>query len=225
MSKTKHTNSYTNNTNTRIHQIDTTGRGRGHGRGRGRGRGRGGRGGRGRGRNNNQQHGGYGRGGGGNRNQNGNQGFFGYNATVFHPELKIYSPDDFQKLTPGQKAAIKQHKINNGWTDFNIPPRGMMIDNTTGYAVIDPNSQRHISPVANTQFPLPPPPASHSPVPPPPPRVPNTIQIAEGSAGSAFGRPSDSSTQNDQSSVISRVTIDGRAYNGPIYDANNNRIA
>ena len=223
MSKTKHTNSYTSTNSTRIHQINTQGRGgRGRGRGRGRGNGRGGRGGRGR----TNQHGGYGR--GGNHQQSGNNGgFFGYNTSVFHPELKVYSSEEFQNLTPGQKATIKQHKINHGWLDFNVPPRGMIINNTTGYAIPDPNATRHVSPVANTQFPLPPPPTTTSPIPPPPPQnVPNTIQITTGSAGSAFGRqPTDQNSSNDQQSVISRVTIDGRAYNGPIYDANNNRIA
>ena len=75
---------------------------------------------------------------------------------------------------------------------------------------------------------MPPPPPNHTPqlpaTTPPPIQVPTAIQVPQGSAGSAFGRRNNDDDQS-RTSTISKVTIDGRVYvNGPVYDANGNRI-
>ena len=97
-------------------------------------------------------------------------------------------------------------------------------------AVAIPGGGRSISQVNNSFVPIPPPPPPRVLQPPtgPPPTnndVPSAIQVPQGSAGSAFGRRN-TNDNDDQASVVSRVTIDGRTYvSGPVYDANGNQIS
>ena len=138
--------------------------------------------------------------------------------------MKIYNKDEFANLTRDQKTVIAQHKINNGWIDNVTPPNGFIIDQSTGLPV-PIHTQRTINTVGSlTQPPLPPPTVPIRPAGSPPPNVPTSIEVSAGSAGSAFGRAGGSPPNDDQTSVISRVTINGRAYSGPLYDANGNRI-
>ena len=130
---------------------------------------------------------------------------------------------------------VTQHKINNGWQSNTLPPVLFTIDQLTGYVIREGPDPRQINQVGTAfgyhQPTLPPPPRNNIPPPPPsttPPsqnQVPGTIQVSAGSAGDAFGQSSTPSSTSDQPSVISRVTIDGRLFNGPVFDANGNRIA
>ena len=188
------------------------------GRGRGRGRGRGGRGGR--YNNGGRNHGGFGRGGRGSNNS------FYDGRNAFYPQAKMYPQQEWQNLTRDQKRMVEQVKVNQGWKNSSTPPDGYVIDTVTGLAV-GSTANRSISHV-NSFAPLPPPPPNHIPqVPattPPPIQVPTAIQVPQGSAGSAFGRRNNDDDQS-RTSTISKVTIDGRVYvNGPVYDANGNRI-
>ena len=67
---------------------------------------------------------------------------------------------------------------------------------------------------------LPPPPPNNNGAPVPPIVTTNT---SASSAGRGFGRQG-TRQNNSDSSTIASVTVNGRQYNGPIYDANGNLI-
>ena len=163
-----------------------------------------------------RQHGGHGRGG---------RGASFYNARQpFYPQLKIYPRDEWSNMNCDQKMIAEQLKINNGWKNGTTPPDGYIINEVTGQAVALTASNRSIGQVSYSYAPLPPVP-TNAPVPPPggPPQVPNAIQVPQGSAGLVFGCHQNG---EDQGSVISRVSIDGRTYfSGPIHDVSGNQIS
>ena len=208
-------------TSTRRISSINTGRGR-SGRTNGRGRGRSGRG-----------RGGRGRGGrGGRHNDRGSFAPYSAQQRVFHPELRVYKPEEFSRLTRLQKSAILQHKLNHGWIAGDTPPHGYTLDNDGKPVPIGQISQASIAQM--NSHPLPfgyPPPPNHSlqaqstSSQSSSNNVPALISTNSGSAGASFGRqgtivPSSAST----TASISSVSIAGRAYNGIVYDSNGNRL-
>ena len=213
----------------KIAAIDTDNnneRGRGRGRGRGFNRGRG----RGRGR-------GYGRGRG--RGRRG--GYHPYSSsrpnpyslacpyssnTSFKLEARNYNREEYQALTKQQQMKIQQLKAEAGWINGYTPPPGFTLDDK-GYAI--PSSslvstlQAHIS-RATTQdsaFVPPPPmvPLGHAPP------IPPVINTNPSEAGAAFGRRGTRQPPPSGDSSIGQVSINGRTYNGPVFDSNGNRIS
>ena len=214
-----------NNRTTRIAAFNT-------GRGRGRsGRGRSGRGGR---------LGGRGRGRGRSKGGRSNNSYSPYSLASqygnFQPQAKLYSDDEWAALNPHQKRMVQDLKGREGWINGQTPPAGCTIDQhgfATATTALVSAVQRSISAAstssANNIVPLPPPPASGNTMEPPPNRVPPIINTNASTAGSAFGRSGTrvNPQSNDGSSVsqVSLVSINGQAYNGPIYDSHGTRIA
>jgi hypothetical protein len=177
----------------------------------GRGRGRGSRGGRGRGS-------GRGRGHYQSRNPYGGTRANG----SFMPELRVYPREEYNQLTQDQKNQITNLKAQNNWTDGNTPPAGFEIG-PNGYAVpsrsiisavqsIVGGNQQAFSVGATST--LPPPPTDR-------PQPPPVIHTPSNSAGSTFGQRAAPSG----SSIISSVSmINGRPYDGPVFDARGNRL-
>ena len=192
------------------------------GRGRGRGRGRGGRGRHGRGQ-------GRGRGRGrGNNPYSLSRPFTG--GANFVPEAKIYERDEYKKLSADDQHKIVELKAAAGWINGYTPPHGFTLDNN-GYATPSTSLvsavQAHISQTSTSSgapgtwavgTPLPPHPGNN--IPP----IPPIINTDPHHAGNAFGRRG-SRHPPEASSQISAVSINGRSYNGSIFDANGNRIA
>ena len=137
----------------------------------------------------------------------------------------------FNKMSKMQKAAVQQMKIDNGWKDGRTPPDSFTV-NGDGYAIPSPQIvaaiqtqlnfrqfQQVQTPGAGTPLPPPPPPPPAAPAPAPP--IPGTITT--NNAGQAFGSSASRGGNGDASSVIS--TVNGRSYQGHVYDANGNRIS
>ena len=148
--------------------------------------------------------------------------------TRFTPQLKVYAPMEFAELTNMQKSVVLQHKINNGWTDHFTPPTGMIIDEMTGFAIHEAGA-RAVGAVLGAP-PLPPPPTYGGLM---PPTVPNTVTFQNAdnsgtvpaqpnSAGAAFGRTTGNAST--AGSTVSQVTINGQAYNQPVFDNRGNRL-
>ena len=146
----------------------------------------------------------------------------------FVPQLKVYQPMEFAELTNMQKSVVLQHKINNGWTDHFTPPTGLVIDDMTGFAVPEAGA-RNVGAVLGAPV-LPPPPTQGGLA---PPAVPNTVTFQTpgnsvtvpaqpNSAGAAFGRTVGNASTS--SSTVSHVTINGQAYNQPIFDNRGNQL-
>ena len=209
--------------------MNSRGRGRSGRSGRGNGRGRG-RGGRGRGR--------------GGRGRSGSR-YNPYSMTAplgdnFRAEAKVYTSDEWSSMSAHQRQQVQDLKIQDGWVNGSTPPPGCVLDqhgyasaSNTLVAAIRRTMIGATSTTGSTAPPLPPPPSPHTSfgIPPPPPSatspVPPIINTNAQNAGSSFGRhgtrvPASSS---DSVSHVSAVTINGQSYNGPVYDANNNRIA
>jgi hypothetical protein len=243
------TQHYNNRPNSRISNLNTNGAntpfgqpfdrggrfGRGGGRGRGRGRGSGrfqGRGGR------------FGRGYGGrvlgrfgqrnhnNQRHNNSPGFAPIYGN-FMPEAKVYDQNTFRNLTYTQKKQVMDLKTTQGWIDQTTPPPGFTIDANTGHAI---PSNAFISAVRTAQIgnmnqqppPMfgappsiaPPPPFINIPPPPLPPRPPTDST----QAGSRFGRTGSRTNNGNDNASISAVTINGRQYDGPVFDQHGNVI-
>ena len=191
-----------------------TGRGRG-GRGRfGRGRGRGRRG-RGRGR--------HGRG-------------FRHNPYSFSPplsgsfkaEAKVYSSTEWGNLDSSQKQQVTDMKVRDGWINGQTPPPGCTLDQH-GFAVASTALvaavQRSIA-ATSTAPTFPPVPSVVTVSAPSNQSSGNAtpvINTSTSTAGSTFGRTG-TRVQSDNVSQISQISINGQRYNGPVYDANHNRI-
>ena len=79
---------------------------------------------------------------------------------------------------------------------------------------VPPPSQRLLGTV-----PLPPQPVGT------PPPVPAIISTNASQAGSYFGRQGSRAPPSSDQSNISMISINGRSYNGPIFDTNGNRLA
>ena len=195
---------------------DRGGRGGGRGRGRG-GRGRGGRG-RGRG----------GRGGRGNR-------YSPYSMTRsyggqsnFNPKAKNYERHEWESLSSYQKTQVQELKAQQGWINGYTPPPGFNLDDN-GFAVPSNTmvaAVRHHIGITETSMnnsngtmvPLPPPPIREAPVPP-------IIETNPNQAGMSFGRSGTRNRSQDDHSAISAVSINGRNYNGHVYDSRGNRLS
>lgn len=204
----------------RISQVGTgsspnagQGRGRGYGRdrGRGRGRGRSGRGGR-AGRYNPYQ--------------------LARTHVNFVPEARSYQPSEYRALTAEQKQAIINLKVEQGWLDGNTPPPGFILD-ANGRAqpsshlvaavrasVVNEVSTSQNNDTNDATVPLPPIPTNM----PPPSLVLPVVMTNASNADQNFGRPGNRVRSSD-SSTIASVTINGRAHQGPVFDAQGNQIA
>ena len=209
----------------RISALGSSERGRGRGRGYRGGRGRGGRG---RGR--------YGRGGRG-------RGRYGYNPysmsrnynsqESFTPVAKMYTSEEWQALNPQQRRQIHDLKASQGWINGQTPPPGFTIQDDGSAApsshLVAAVRQSMIGNTntsnGSTMIPLPPPP------PPIVPGIPPIINTNPSQAGASFGRRGTHNTnqqqENDNNTVsnVSMISINGRNYNGAVFDANGNRIA
>ena len=198
----------------RIAEVNT-GRGGRNTQGRGRGaRGRGGRRGRGRGR----------------ASRSYNPYSMARQYGVFQAEARVYPRDQWMNLTQDQRKEVMNKKIEARWIDGSTPPPGYTLD-SDGRAVMEQglvNVIRSQISSMNTEagntdnngglVALPPPPSQNAPV---PPIV--TANTTASSAGGAFGRQGTRQRSSD-SSTIASVTINGRSYNGPVYDVNGNII-
>ena len=198
----------------RISQV-TSGTGRGRGRGYGRGSGRG----RGRGRS--------GRGGQGGR-------FHPYQLARpnlnFVPEARAYQSSEYRNLSPEQKQAIINLKVEQGWLDGNTPPPGFILDQNGRaqpsshlVAAVRASVVNEVSTTANSNhsgpIPLPPVPAPMDP----PSTIPPVVMTNATNTGQSFGR-NGSCVRASDTSTISSVTINGRTFQGPIFDSNGNPI-
>lgn len=210
------------NTSSRTSQINqVNGRGRGRGGRGGRGRGGRGRGGRGRGRN------GRGRG----------RGSYNPYSTArpigtFTPEARIYDRDFWLSLTNEQKTAVQNLKVADGWVDSQTPPHGFVLD-PNGYAVpntrlvsavtamLAPTATVDASTIASN-------PAEAYAAPIVPPGPPPIIHTNASQAGNSFGRHGSASraqvSATRTQAPVSRVSINGQAYAGPVFDAQGNRL-
>ena len=201
----------------RTSRISAFGTGRGRG-GRGRGSRGGGRGRRGRGR---------GRRGRGSRYNP--YSFIPPTGGSFQPEAKVYGSAEWGNLDSHQRQAVTNIKIQNGWINGQTPPAGCVLDQH-GYAVASTTLvaavQRSIA-AASTAPSLPPAPSNPVALSPPTMSargVPPIINTSASTAGNTFGR-SGTRISSDSVSQISQVSINGQTYNGPLFDANHNRIA
>ena len=118
---------------------------------------------------------------------------------------------------------IQQLKTAAGWVNGYTPPPGFTIDDK-GFATPSTSLvsavQAHISSTITAgDFPLPPavPFGTAPPIPP-------VIDTNPNQAGAAFGRRGSRQPPSGDAS-IGQVSINGRSYNGPVYDSNGNRIA
>ena len=147
----------------------------------------------------------------------------------FQPEAKVYSKEEYNNLTANQKSQILALKKKNGWIDGYTPPPGFQINKVTGET--EPNNQlvstiraatssviqqnsTHDANDTNLKSPSPTM-IGHSH---------RTISDTTSThAGVSFGRSGrrQSSTNN---STISSVTVNGRNYDGPVYDERDNRL-
>ena len=118
-------------------------------------------------------------------------------------------------------------KSSEGWINGYTPPPGFVLDDR-GFATPSNNiiaavqrtigaTQTFDSNRSHAIVPLPPPAATDVPVPP-------IIETNPNRAGASFGRAG-SRTRGDDQSSVSMVSINGRAYNGHVYDARGNRIS
>ena len=216
----------TNNTQ-RSSPYSCGGRGRGRG-GRGRGRGRtaarGGRGGR-------------GRGAGGRSNQAFNQNNFAPVYGNFTAQAKLYDQAVYKNLTNQQRQEIRDLKVRHGWQNDITPPPGFTIDSNTGQAI---PSNAIISAIQtgsvlpyneslsnfNGSVPFLPPPPSITQVNTPTVPLPiNNATLGNGHSGSSFSRSGTRArTQDDNTSIVSAVTINGSPYTGRVYDSNGNPL-
>ena len=147
----------------------------------------------------------------------------------FYPEAKVYGSAEWGNLDNYQRQAVMDLKARDGWINGQTPPSGCTLDQH-GYAVASTTLvaaiQRSIA-AASTSSALPPAP---SPTPVSAPSnapnnlVPPVINTSASTAGRSFGRQG-TRVPSDSVSQISQVSINGQSYSGPIYDANQNRIA
>ena len=151
---------------------------------------------------------------------------------TFVAEARVYPREQWMNLTQEQRKEVMNKKLEARWIDGSTPPPGYTLDNE-GRAVVEQGLvsviQSQISTMAaanrgNTQggglVSLPPPPSNNNTAPVPPIVTTNTTAL---SAGRGFGRQG-TRQNNSDSSTIASVTVNGRTYNGPIYDANGNII-
>ena len=194
-----------------------------YGRGRGRGRGHGGqdRGGRGQ----------FGRGNGRGRGRGRHSRQFNPYAMsrpygLFTPEPRSYPPEEWQQLTPQQKEAVVQAKMNAGWINAYTPPQGFALDENG-----KPNRsnslvsvvQSVIGQVSHQNYTIAP------PVPPllalPPVIETAMITTPPAQAGHVFGRTGQ--RRSDASSISSvtgaRITVNGQLV-PEAFDCNGNPL-
>ena len=203
----------------RIAQLESGG---GRGRGRGRGNYRGGGRGRGRGRGRGK----YGRGGRG-RGFNPYSMSRQYNTTGnFTAAARIYESDEWNTLSPQQKAQVQNLKIEEGWINGYTPPHGFVLDNgvakpsTRLVAAVQQSMIGQTNSTSGQMIQLPPPPQGNLPP------IPPIIDTNANQAGASFGRRGTRQPPNDQGSIsnISAVSINGQSYQGAIYDSRGNRL-
>ena len=125
---------------------------------------------------------------------------------------------------------MSQLKRNANWIDEITPPIGQIIDQNSGYPIPDRNYQANIHHISVQQTPsfasinsvqLPPTPTNIQP--------PDTILLQGNNAGSAFApRRTPAATDHPDNisvtSSISQVTINGKPFNGPVYDKNGRQL-
>ena len=215
--------------NTRSHPFGRGrgGRGRSNGRGRGRGFHRQGRSGR-------------GRGGRGNPYETRNN--FAPVYGNFVPEAKMYEQSMYRNLTPQQRKEISDAKSTQGWINEITPPPGFTINSNTGYAVPsnaiisaiqsasvhNQNAEQSSHGFTSSNISLPPPPPFVQIQPPPVlpmHHVNNVSHNSTSQAGSQFSRRGTRSRGNDDNtSIVSSVTINGSQYTGRVYDSQGNPL-
>ena len=133
----------------------------------------------------------------------------------------VYPAEKLILLSLKQKNNIQEMKISEGWRGFGFPPAGYKLDNE-GKPVVEQsffhnlNSQIiQVSASGNSLVPMPPPPSG------PPPILPFVIKDASTSVQS-FGRKGNRQQISDN--IISFVSINGRPYNGTVFDDKINRL-
>lgn len=151
------------------------------------------------------------------------------------PKACIYDADESNALTPQQKQSIQELKASEGWVNGQTPPPGCVIDQhgyaTASNVLVSAVAQSIGAATSNANSMVPPLPPAPSPTSVPPPArnnsIPPVIQTNASTAGSSFGRPGVRSTPGDDNSVsqVSMVSINGRNYNGPVFDSNGQRLA
>ena len=149
--------------------------------------------------------------------------------TSFKPEARIYSKEEYSNLTLIQKSQLNEFKLKNGWLNGRTPPPGFHINERTGEA--EPTSQlvSTIKAVATSTV-------HHGQthehesagLPPSPHLVGDSINgtrevVDSVHVGSTFGR-SGKRYPPSNNSTTSSVTVNGKSYQGSIFDERDNRL-
>ena len=149
--------------------------------------------------------------------------------TSFKPEARIYSKEEYSNLTPIQKSQVHEFKLKNGLLNGCTPPPGFQINERTGE--VEPTSQlvstireAATSTVQHGQT------HEHESVSlsPSPHLVGDSINrtrevVDSVHVGSTFGRTGKRCPPSNDS-TISSVTVNGKSYQGPIFDERSNRL-
>ena len=148
----------------------------------------------------------------------------------FKPEARIYSRDEYANLTPAQKSQVHELKVKSGWIDGRTPPPGFQVNESTGE--IEPTSQL-VSTIraatSNVRFHDQGYDRSNTSLPPPIRLVGDSVNGSIESpvqvqVGSTFGR-SGRRQPHSNSSTISSVTVNGKPYQGHVFDEKGNRLS
>ena len=144
----------------------------------------------------------------------------------FKPLAKIYGSDEWYHLSIQQKQQVHNIKSEQGWVNGQTPPHGFILDDN-GYAkpsthLVAAVQQSIIGRTDSTNtdmVQLPPPPQFIAPP------IPPVINTDASQAGASFGRQGSRQRQdNNSSSNLSVVSINGQSYSGAIYDSRGNRL-
>ena len=130
-------------------------------------------------------------------------------------ETRVYPEEQHILLSLQQNNNILDMKISEGWRGFDVLPVGYKLDNE-GKPVVDQsfvhnlNSQiDQLSASSNSLVPMPPPPSG------PPPILPYVTTYSR-TAGKSFSLQCTRHKCSYHS--LSSLYINGRPYNGPVYD-------
>ena len=148
----------------------------------------------------------------------------------FKPETRIYSKEEYLNLTPAQKSQVHELKMKSGWIDGRTPPPGFQVNESTGE--IEPTSQM-VSTIraatAKVTFQDRGDDRSNASLPPPIHLVGGSVNDSIESpvqvqVGSTFGRSGRRQPHSNNSTISSVTTVNGKAYQGHVYDERGNRL-
>ena len=130
-------------------------------------------------------------------------------------------------LNREQQQVVQQLKASRGWVNGFTPPPGFIIGQNSYPAPSESMVSDIQSVIGNTNtdsttgsiVPLPPPPSESIP---PTPSIPPVIHTDPSQAGSTFGQSGTRHPISDSTVVseVSMVSINGRNYNGAVFDVN-----